>query len=147
MALKRARDQANTKPSNRDPNPSPTPQPEARRVNLSKELISQDKMRQLSLTTEDALRLQREIPATAEKSDSKFRKIEKALSKGNLSTVKTLDKASIGTQYLRPVTKPELLPDRFPPWLVGLDQKLQIKQLINHFLIALSLINHEPTVS
>ena len=82
MALKRARDQAKTKPSNKDPNTSPTQQPEARRVKHSKELISQDKMRQLSLTTEDALRLQREIPATTKKSGSKFRKIEKALSKG-----------------------------------------------------------------
>ena len=125
IALKRARDQAKTKPSNKDPNTSPTQQPEARRVKLSKELISQDKMRQLSPTTEDALRLQREIPATTKKSDSEFRKIEKALSKGNLSTVKTLDKASIVVHYLRPVTKPMLLPDRFPPWFEQLRKELQ----------------------
>ena len=39
--------------------------------------------------------------------------------------MKALDKASIGAHYLRPVTKPMLLPDRFPPWFEKLRKELQ----------------------
>ena len=77
---KRAREQANT---NRTPNHSPAQQPEARRVRLVKELLSASEAQQLDITARDAVRLQREIPATAAKTDPNSLRYETVTSIGD----------------------------------------------------------------
>ena len=72
---KRARQQAN---ASRKPNPSPTQQLEARRVRLSRELLSTSEAQQLYITAGDAMRLQRAIPATAEETDPNSLRFEKS---------------------------------------------------------------------
>ena len=77
-------------------------------------MITQEPTQQLNLTAKDALRLQREIPGMDQSFDPIAQKFEKAVRKGNLSTVRTLEMATTGTHYFRLVKKPVLLPDRSP---------------------------------
>ena len=62
------------------------------RNRLSKELILQDKIQQLTPRAKDALRLQREVLAVAQSKDPIAQKFQKAMSTG-----RTLEKATIGT--------------------------------------------------
>ena len=99
---KRAREPAN---ANRNPNPSPTQQPEARRVRLRGQLLSTSEAQQLDITARDALRLQREKPATAEQTDTDLLRFETVTSKGDPENVGTLKRATIGAHYIRPVKR------------------------------------------
>ena len=67
-AGKRAREQgeqSSSRVSRRVPTPSPA-QPETRRQKVTKEWLTTTEMLQLDMTARDAVRLQREIPATTD---------------------------------------------------------------------------------
>ena len=107
-------------------NPSPTHQPEDRRVRLSRELLSASESQQLDITAGDAVRLQRDVPATAEKTDPNLLKFKTLTNRGDPEAVRTLEKATIGAHYLRPFKREVFQPDRFPPWFEKLRFDLRI---------------------
>ena len=126
-ANKRASDQG-TKPSSstsKEPTvPSPT-QPESRRQRLTREWLTSAGMQQLDITAIDAERLQREMPATAELADPLRQKVEKTTSKGDPVTHRTIENATIGILYTRPVENPAFTPDGYPPWIERLRRDLE----------------------
>ena len=106
---KRAREQAN-----RLANPSPVQQPVARKMKLTTELISRAETYELDLTAKDAVRLQRGVLPGTDAPQQQLQKFERAHSKGDPEAVKSLEKATIGMHYVRPVKKHVLLTDRTP---------------------------------
>ena len=71
------------------------------------------------------MRLQREITVTTEKTDPNLLRFETVTSRGDLDTVRNLAKATIGAQYLRPVTSAVFHPDRYPPRFERMRSDLQ----------------------
>ena len=126
-AGKQASEQGEESSSNVDigtPTPSPT-QPEARRQKVAKEWLTTTEVQQLDITARDAVRLQREVPATtAERSPSR-QKFENATSKGDQATQRTIEKATIGVLYTRPVKRPLFTGNGCPPWFERLRRDLQ----------------------
>ena len=112
---KRARELAIANTTKSNSNLSPVQQPEARRVRFSSELLSQTEARQYDIAARDAVRLQREVKSGNPNSGLDEQKFETATSRGEPENVKSLEKASIGVHYLRPVKKPTLSLDRVPP--------------------------------
>ena len=94
------------------PNPSPTQQPAAREGNFSGELHAE---KQLDITARAAARLQRESRATDHESISSTRRFHSATTEGDPDTVRTLNKATVGMHYLRPIKKPASLAAHVPP--------------------------------
>ena len=126
-AGKRAREQGEQSSSKEDigtPAPSPT-QPEARRQTVAKEWLTTTEMQQLDITARDAVRLQREVPATtAEGSPSRLR-FESATGKGDQATQRTIEKATIGVLYTRPVKRSIFTANGCPPWFERLRRDIQ----------------------
>ena len=56
------------------------------------------------------------MPSRAEEADPLREKFEKTTSKGDPATQRTIEKATIGVLYIRPVTKPVFTAERYPPW-------------------------------
>ena len=77
------------------------------------------------MAAKDEVRLQGEIPATTERSETSSQKFEIATSKGDPETLRTLDRATIGAHNLLTFKKPVLLTDRYHPWFERLRNALQ----------------------
>ena len=122
---KRARELANANTANSSPNLSPVQQPVARRERFSYELLSQTEAREYDIAARDAVCLQKEVKSGNPNSVLDEQKFETATSRGEPETVKSLEKASIGVHYLRPVKKPTLSLDRIPPWFERVKEDLQ----------------------
>ena len=103
-ALKSARDPTGVISSIELPNPPPT----ARKGRFLGEVQAEE---QLDITVRDAARLQREGRATVQESTSSTQRFDRATSKGDSETVRTLHKATVGMHYLRPVKKSSSLAD------------------------------------
>ena len=126
-AGKRAReqsDQSSSKTSRGVPAPSPS-QPEARRLKVTRELLTATEIKQLDITARDAVRLQREIPNTPNKQNPRRQKFESATSKEDHGTQRTIEKSNIGVLYIRPVKQPVFTNDGTPPWFERLRRDLQ----------------------
>ena len=124
---KRAREQGEQSSSKVDigvPAPSPT-QPEARRQKVAKEWLTTTEMQQLDITARDAVRLQQELPATIVEGSPSRQKFESATSKGDQATQRTIEKATIGVLYTRPVKRPIFTANGCPPWFERLRRDLQ----------------------
>ena len=133
-AGKRAREQggqSSSKVNRGAPAPSPT-QPEARRQKVTKEWLTTTEMRQLDITARDAVRLQREIPATTAEGSPSRQKFECATSKGDQATQRTIEKATIGVLYTRSVNRPIFTANGCPPWFERLQRDLQRDNFILH---------------
>ena len=76
-------------------------------------MLSTSEAHQLDITASDAERLQREIPVTAENLTDLLR-FETVTSKEDAEAVRTLERATIGAHYLRPVKRAVFHPDRYP---------------------------------
>ena len=106
------------------PTPSPT-QPEARRQKVAKEWLTTTEMQQLDITARDAVRLQREVPVTTAKGSPSRQKFESATGKGDQATQRTIEKATIGVLYTRPVKRPIFSANGCPPCIERLRRDLQ----------------------
>ena len=62
-------------------------------MRIAQVMITSTKTQQLDIVATNALRLQREVPATVEESDTIVQTFEKTTSKGYHGTVQTLEKA------------------------------------------------------
>ena len=82
-------------------------------------------MQQLDITANDAVRLQRKVPATAQEADPLEQKFEETTSKGDPATQRTIEKATIWVLYIRPMKKPVFTLDRYPPWFERLKRDLE----------------------
>ena len=122
---KTARELVNTNAPSTSSNLSPVQQPEARRVRFSDELLSQTEARQFDIATRDAVRLQREAKSGDPNSGIDDQKFNTATSKGDPENMRSLEKASIGMHYLRPVKKPTLLLDHIPQWFARVEEDLR----------------------
>ena len=80
---------------------------------MTREWLTSAENQQLDITAKDAVRLQREVPATTEKADLR-QKFEVATSK-----------ATVGVIYTRPVEKPVFTTVGCPPWLNRLRKDLE----------------------
>ena len=129
-AGKRAREEAEqssstTTPTPRAPAASPT-QPEARKQRVARELFTLAEIQQLDITARDAVRLQREVPATKLQEDPLRQKFEVATTRrGDPATQKRIEKATVGVLYNRPVKKPVFSTDGCPPWFNRLQTELE----------------------
>ena len=104
-AGKRARDLGEQSSSNNNrelPAPSPT-QPEARRQKMEKERLTSAETQQLDITAKDVVRLQSEKPVTTEKENPLRQKFQIATGKRHPATQRTIEKATVGVLYIRPV--------------------------------------------
>ena len=72
-----------------------------------------------------AVRLQREVPATTVEGSLSWEKVESATSKGDQATQRTIEKATIGVLYTRPVKRPIFTANGCPPWFERLRRDLQ----------------------
>ena len=106
--------------------PSPfSEQPEARRQKVTRELLTATEIKQLDITARDAVRLQREIPNTPNEENPPRQKFESATSKEDHGTQRTIEKATFGVLYTRPVKQPVFTNDGTPPWFERLRRDLQ----------------------
>ena len=117
-------DQSNTRGNSGVPTPSPS-HPEARRQKETRELLTATEVNQLDITARDAVRLQREVPKTADEENPPRPKFESATSKGDYATQRTIEKANIRVLYTRPVKQPIFTNDGTPPWFERLRRDLQ----------------------
>ena len=126
-AGKRGREQGEQSSSKVDigaTDPSPT-QPEVRRQKVAKEWLTTTEMQQLDITARDAVRLQREVPATTVERSPSRQKFESVTSKGDQATQRTKEKATIGVLYTSPVKRPIFTANGCPPWFERLRRILQ----------------------
>ena len=69
--------------------------------------------------------MQKEVESGNPNSGLDEQKFETATSKGEQENVKSIEKASIGVHYLRPVKKPTMSLDRILPWFERMKEDLQ----------------------
>ena len=91
---------------------------------MTQEWLTFAEKQQLDETAKDALRLQREIPATTEQADPLRQKFIVATSKGNPATLKTIEKATVMVIYTRSV-KSKSAVDGYRPWFNRLRKELE----------------------
>ena len=82
-------------------------------------------MQQLDITARDAVRLQREVPATTVAGSPSRQKFESAFSKGDQATQRTIEKTIIGVLYTRPIKRPIFTANGCPPLFERLRRYLQ----------------------
>ena len=73
---------------------------------MAREWFTSAQTQQLDITAKDAIRLQREVPVTTEEGNPLRQKFEIATSKGDHATQRTIERATVGVLYTRPVKKP-----------------------------------------
>ena len=128
-AGKRSREETEQSSSTTAPTPvahaaSPT-QPQARKQKVARELLTSAEVQQLDITARDAVRLQREVPATTLHEDPLRQKFEVATGRKDPATQKKIEKATVGVLYNRPVKKPVFSTDGCPPWFNRLRADLE----------------------
>ena len=77
------------------------------------------------MTARDAVRLQREVPATTAEGSPSSQRFESATGKGDQATQRTIEKATIGVLYTRSVKRPIFTANGCPPWFERLRRDLQ----------------------
>ena len=71
------------------------------------------------------MRLQREIPIASEEENPFRQKFEVATSKVGPATQRTIEKATVGVLYTRPVKRPIFTANGCPPWFERLRRDLE----------------------
>ena len=101
-------------------------------------------MQQLDITANDAVRLQREVPATTEEANPLRQKFEIATSMGDPATQRTIEKATVGVLYTRPVKKPVFTTDGYPPWFDRLWRESDSSTYLQPLQQTSRLTQHRP---